>query len=119
MNVFAVSSKNRPASDKPTDNRKTGLQNGQTERDHRNGYRNQGRGLLRALQSQRAQHEPDEKTSAIAEKDRGWAEIKTEKAQNRARQSQRHERNQRSELPRTQPWWKKEQNPQPAHQVHQ
>ena len=84
----------RPA-EKAAHDGESGFQNGQSERHDRYGHRKQCGRLLCALQSERAQHESDEKASAISQEDGRRAEIKTEKAQNRSRQRQRHERNQR------------------------
>ena len=68
---------------------------GKPERNYRNGDGNDGGRLLHALQRQRAEHETHEQAAAISQKNGCGIEVVAEKAQDRARQHQRHHRNER------------------------
>ena len=66
MNVLPVPGKHRSTADQAAHDGKSRLQNGQPERNHRNGDGNDGRRLLHALQGQRAQHEIHKQAAAVA-----------------------------------------------------
>src|ERR1700690_3323289 len=95
MNVLAIGGKNRTTAEETAQDGKSGFQNRQAKRDDRNRHRDDRRSLLCALEGESAQHESDEKASAVPQEDGRRAEVKTEKPQNRAREHQGHERNQR------------------------
>src|ERR1700722_11188693 len=79
MNVLTIGREYGLTANQPPQDRQSGLKNRQTEGDDRNGDGNDSRRLLGALQCQGTQHESDEQTPAITEKDGGRIEIKTKK----------------------------------------
>src|SRR5437667_901224 len=95
MNVFPVRGEYRPATNESSDHGKRSFQDRQAERNHRNRYRNNRRGFLGAIESERAQHEAYKLTSTIAKKNGGGVEVIAKKAQNCAREGQCYQRDQR------------------------
>src|SRR5690349_21004015 len=95
MDVFPVRGKDRPSTDKTPHYRERRFQDRQPERHHRNRDGNDGGRLLRALQRQRAQHETDEKASAISQEDRGGIEIESKESQHRSSKCNREKGDQR------------------------
>src|SRR5439155_9319471 len=95
MDVLAIRGEDRFAADQTTKNRKDGLQNRQTERDHRNGHGDDSGRFLGTLQRESAQHEPDEQASAIAEKNRCRVKVVPEETKNSASQGDGQQRDKR------------------------
>src|SRR6185369_16752718 len=94
MNMLAIGGEYWTSADEPADHRQSGFKNRQSKRNHRDRDGDHGRGLLCAAQGERTQHEADEKTSAVPQKNRGWIEIETKKTKNRSDQCQRQQGNQ-------------------------
>src|SRR5260370_10169027 len=97
MNVLRVCGEYWPAANESSHHGKRSFQDRQTERNHRDRNRNNGWGFLCAIKSERAQHEADELTSTIAEKNCCGVEVITKKAQNCPREGQRNQRDQRQD----------------------
>ncbi len=95
MDVLAIRGEHWPAANQSTNDRKGRLQNGQTERDHRDGDGDNGRRFLSTLQRESAQHEPDEQASAVAKKNGCWAEVEPEESNNSASQGDCQQRDKR------------------------
>ena len=95
MDVLAIRGEHWLAADQSTKDRKCRLQNGQTERDHRDGDGDDGRSLLSTLQRESAQHEPYKQASAIAEKNGCRAEVESEESNNSASQGDCQQRDKR------------------------
>src|SRR5215469_704035 len=89
MNVLAVGSKNRAATDQATQYGNRGLQDRKAEGDHGDGNRNNSGGLLCTFQCQGAQEETDEQAARVTQENGSRVEIKTEKAQDRAAECNR------------------------------
>src|SRR4029077_6240972 len=77
MDMLTVSRKNGAPADQAPENRERLFQNRQAEGNNGNGNRDNGGGLLRSCQSERAQQEADEKTARISEKDGRRIEVVT------------------------------------------
>src|SRR5712691_1927899 len=95
MYVTAIRSKQRLAAQESAKHRQHCFQNRKTKRDYRNSYRNQGRSLLRPRQRKRAQHEPDEQTAPVAQKDSRGVEVEAKETENRASQRKGERRDQK------------------------
>ena len=96
MNVLAVGSKNRAATDQATQYGNRGLQDRKAEGDHGDGDRNHSGSLLCTFQCQGAQEEADEQAARVTQENRSRVEIKTEKAQDRPAECNRSQRYQGS-----------------------
>ena len=92
VDVLAVRSENRAPSNQAAQDGESGLQDGQPERNYRNGDCDYGRRLLCAFQGKSAEHEPDEKASAVAEEDGRGIEVEAQETENGAREGNRQQR---------------------------
>src|SRR5690348_1026744 len=90
MNMLAIASKNRTATDQPAKNRKRSVENGQAKRNDRNGNGHNGRGFLSAVERERAQQETDIEAAGIAEKDGSGIKVVAQKSNDRAGQRDGH-----------------------------
>src|SRR5438270_65509 len=90
MDVFAVGGEDRSSADQTAKDGERRLQNGQSERNNRDGNGNDCWGFLRALQSQSAEHESDEQAARVAEEDGRGIEVVAEEADDRASQRDGH-----------------------------
>src|SRR4029077_5034413 len=94
MNVLTVRSEYRTPTDKAPSHGECCFQDRQAKRNHRDGHGNDRRRLLRPLERQCAQHETNEKATAISEKNSCRIEVKSQEAQNGTGQRQRQQRHQ-------------------------
>src|SRR5678816_2083223 len=95
MNVLAIGGEDGTAANETPRDRKSGLEDWQTEGNDWNCNRDNGGSFLRSLKSQSAQHEPDEQAAAVAKKNCRRIEVEAEKSQNGARKGNRHQGYQR------------------------
>src|ERR1700722_5573559 len=94
VDVLGVGGEDGAPADEATDNGERRLQNRQAKGNHRNGHSDNGGRLLRAFQSQSAEHEADEETARISQENRSGIEVVTQETKDRPGQGDGHHRDQ-------------------------
>src|SRR5215475_8243264 len=93
MDVLAIGGKDRAAANETADDREDSFQNRQAEGNNRDRNGDEGGSLLRAVESEGAEKEPDKEAAGISEKDGGGVEVEAKKSDDRAGEGDSHDFN--------------------------
>src|SRR6267143_3336413 len=93
VDVVVISVKQGLCAQEPPEDREGHIEDGQAEKNNRNGHRYNGSRFLQTLHRQCAEHETDKETARVAEKDGCRIEIEAQETQNCACECDRNEGN--------------------------
>lgn len=91
MDVLVIGGEDGASADEAADNRESRFKNRQSERDDGDGYGNDRGSLLRTIEGEGTEQEPDKQAAGITQEDGCRIEVVTQKSEDGARQSYGHD----------------------------